>query len=367
MRLDENNEVLASRQESFPARLLVRLDRYQRDHRWLGLPVALIYKYQEDQGGYLAALITYYGFLSLFPLLLILVTVLGFVLAGSPGLQQQLLHTALGEFPVVGTQLADNVHILHGSVPALVIGILVSLYGALRVAHAAQYALNQVWAIPRRAWPNPVHAYGRALLLVGGLGIALLVTTGLSALTTTEQAFSGFFGVAFGVLIRLVATLLAVATNTGVFVLAFRVLTARQIPLRDLRGGAIVAGVVWQALQELGTYYVARELRGINAAYGLFSIVLGLLAWIYVGAFIVVFAAEFNVVLANRLWPRALAGAVGETTELTRADRRVYAAYAAAQQYTSAQTVQVNFKTPESVSHTESELERTSPDLPRIE
>lgn len=353
-------------QQGDPGGLLARIDRYQRTHRWVGLPVAVVYKFVDDQGGYLAALITYYGFLSIFPLLLILVTVLGFVLSGNPALQQQMLHTVLGEFPLVGEQLAGSIHTLHGSVPALVIGILVSGYGALRVAHAGQYALNQVWAIPRWAWPNQVRAYGRALLLVTGLGVALLATAALSGLTTAQHAFGGLFGVALDVAIRVVATLLAVAINAGVFVLAFRVLTAHQIPLRDLRDGAIAAGIAWQVLLEVGTYYVARELSGLNAAYGIFSVVLGLLAWIYLGAFLVVVAAELNVVRANRLWPRSLLVRFTETTDLTRADRRAYASYATAQRHTPAQTVDVRFGTPNAPEE-ETELERTDPNLPPID
>lgn len=347
--------------------LLARVDHYQREHPWLGLPVAVVRKYSDDQGGYLAALLTYYGFLSVFPLLLILVTVLGFLLAGNPGLQGRLVQTALGEFPIVGDELGGSVHTLNGSVPALVVGVLVGGYGALRFAHAGQYVLNQVWAIPRRAWPDPFRAYARALLLVAGIGLALVATTALSGFTTAEHALGWVLGGTLSLVLRIVAIALAVVVNTGVFVLAFRVLTARHVPLRDLRPGAVAAGVAWQVLQEIGTYYVARELRGINAAYGMFSIVLGLLAWIYLGALLVVVAAEFNSVRANRLWPRALRAAFTETTELTRADRRAYALYASAQQHTSAQDVTVHFRTPHTAPEPESELERTDPDLPPVE
>ena len=351
------------------AELVARVDDYQRAHRWLGLPLAVIRKYTDDQGGYLAALLTYYAFLSVFPLLLILVTVLGFVLADSPDLQGRLLHTALGEFPIVGGELATSVHTLHGSVPALVIGVVVGGYGALRFAHAGQYVLNQVWAIPRRAWPDPFRAYARALLLVAGLGLALIATTALSGLSTAENVLGGVevLGGTLALTTRIVAQLLAVLVNTGVFVLAFRVLTAHNIPLRDLRPGAIAAGVLWQVMQAIGTYVVGRELRGINAAYGMFSIVLVLLAWIYVGAFLVVLAAEYNAVRANRLWPRTLVAAFRETTELTRADRRAYSLYATAQQHTAAQDVSVHFHTQHTVREPESEPERTDPDLPPVQ
>lgn len=360
----DDSSMSSHRQGSW-ARLLVRADRYQREHRWAGLPVAVVFKFIEDQGGYLAALLTYYGFLSIFPLLMIATTVLGFVLAGTPGLREELLHTVLAEFPIVGDQLATHIHTLHGSVPALVIGALVSSYGALRVARAAQNALNQVWAIPRHAWPDPFRAYGRALVLIAGLAAAIIATTGLSWISTTTQALTGTLGSVLAVAVRAVATLLAAAVNAGAFLLAFRILTAHQIPLRDMRTGAIAAGITWQALLEIGTYYVARELHGVNAAYGLFSIVLVLMAWIYLGALITVLAAELNVIRADRLWPRSLRAAFVTTSELTRADRRAYSAYAAAQRHTTAQRVEVRFDN--SDADTEAEAERTNPRLPRID
>ena len=107
------------------------IDAYQRRHRWLGFPLAVVYKFGDDQGPYLAALITYYGFLSLFPLLLLLVTILGFVLQGDPHLQDELLDSALAQFPVIGSQLRENVHSLTGSGTGLAVGIVGTLYGCL--------------------------------------------------------------------------------------------------------------------------------------------------------------------------------------------------------------------------------------------
>lgn len=107
------------------------VDEFQRRHAWVGLPLAVLYKFVDDQGTYLAALITYYGFVSLFPLLLLLVSVLGFVLHGNPGLQQHVLHSALRDFPIVGDQIGQNVHSLHGNAFALMVGIVVSLVGGL--------------------------------------------------------------------------------------------------------------------------------------------------------------------------------------------------------------------------------------------
>jgi len=133
-------------------------------------------------------LIAYYAFVSLFPLLLLLSTVLGLVLVWHPGLQEQVLHSALSQFPVIGDQLGQP-HRLGGGVGGLVIGGVGALYGGLGVAQATQNAMNTAWAVPRNNRPNPVKARGRSLLLLGTVGVALLGTTVISALGGGAGAF----------------------------------------------------------------------------------------------------------------------------------------------------------------------------------
>lgn len=316
-----------------------RVDEYQRQHRWLGLPLAVVYKFFDDQGSYLAALITYYGFVSLFPLLLLFTTLLGFALHGDHGLQQQVLHSALSQFPIIGDQIGKNVGSLHGSVVAVIVGVLGSLYGGLGAAQAAQNALNVAWAVPRNVRPNPLKARLRSLLLLLIIGGGILLTTVLSALTTGAQAYGANLGIGF----RVCAQVLAVVLNVFLFILAFRVLTAREVTIRQVRAGAVGAAIAWQLLQTLGTYYVSHVLRGASATYGLFGIVLGLLAWIYLGALVVIISAEVNVVRAERLWPRSLLTPFTDKVRLTTADRRAYTAYAQAQQNKGFQHVDVHF------------------------
>jgi membrane protein len=138
-----------------------RLDDYQRRHRGAGFPLAVIYKFVDDQGSYLAALIAYYGFLSLFPLLLLLPSLLGFVLEGDPGLQQQILQSTLSQFPVIGDQLSDPEG-LQGGTTTVVIGIVGSLYGGLGVAQATQNAMNVLWAVPRPSLSTPACSCSRS-------------------------------------------------------------------------------------------------------------------------------------------------------------------------------------------------------------
>ena len=157
------------------------LDRFQQRHRVLGFPFAVRQKYAEDQGGYLAASVTYYAFFSIFPLLLVLVTLLGYALEGDPDLQRRVLDSALADFPVIGPQLEDNVHSLRGSIAALAVGIGVALWAGTGVALALENALDHIWGIPIRRRINPLFARLRALLWIAVLGGITLVGTVLAS------------------------------------------------------------------------------------------------------------------------------------------------------------------------------------------
>jgi membrane protein len=320
------------------------LDDYQRRHRWLGLPIAIIYKYVDDQGSYLAALITYYGFLSLFPLLLLAATILGFIVHGDGALQQKLLGSALSQFPIIGKQLTSNIHGYRGSNAGVVIGLLVAAYGGLGVAQAGQNAMNVVWAVPRNARPNPFAARLRSLALLATLGLGVLITTTLSAVGAVAHDWSKHQGLgATGVVLVVLASLIA---NIGLFLVAFRFLTTHGLGWRDIWLGAVVSAVAWQLLQLAGAYYVANELRGAQEVYGTFALVLGLIAWIYLEAVVFVMAAELNVVVRRRLWPRALLTPFTDDVELTNADERAYGSYAKAQRAKAYEQIDVEFDPP---------------------
>jgi membrane protein len=325
------------------SRVVDAIDAYQRGHRWLGFPLAVVYKFGDDQGPYLTALITYYGFLSLFPLLLLLVTILGFVLQGDPDLQDRLVDSALAELPIIGSQLRENVHSLKGSGVGLAVGILGTLYGCLGAAGATQNAFNRAWAVPRNERPNPIALRLRSLVLLLVLGAGVLVTTTLSGLTTAGGAFGATVDTWLGIAVIPLATL----ANVGLFMLAFRVLTASEVPTRQLRIGALVAGIGWEIVQVLGTYFVAHALKGAPEAYGVFGLVLGLIAWIYLLALVIVFAAEVNVVAERRLWPRALLTPFTDRVRLTPADKRAYAAYAESERHKGFEVVDVGFEPPD--------------------
>jgi YihY family inner membrane protein len=285
-------------------------DRYQQRHAWLGFPLAVQQKYSDDQGGYLAATITYYGFFSIFPLLLVATTILGFVLPGHRHLQQSIVGSALGQFPLVGHDL--RLHTLHGSVLALVLGLLLSLWAGMGVFLAAENAMNQLWGIPFRQRPDFLHARMRALLLLLVLGAGALGTTILSGL--------GTFGASYSLAWKVGAVALSTALDIGLFWLACRLLTVTAVAWSCLRGGAVAAGVAWQVLQAVGSYYVGHELKNASNVYGTFASVIALLSFIYLSAHLTLLAAEGNVVATRKLWPRSFSMVFQQRP--TDADRR---------------------------------------------
>lgn len=315
-----------------------RLDSYQRRHPWAGFPIGVAYKFFDDQGNYLAALITYYAFLSLFPLLLLGSSILGFVLQGNPDLQQAILDSALRRLPVIGDELGQP-RGLRGNSLAVVVGAIGSLYGALGVAQATQNAMNIAWAVPRNRRPNPLLVRARSIVLLALSGLGLLLTTLMS-------------GVGAGVvsaidelswLLKGLVGLLTILLNAAIFSVLFRFATARRQSLRTALPGALFVATVWQALQYGGTAYVRAVMESTSATNGVFAVVLGLIAWIYVGAAAVVFGVEINVVRAGHLYPRALLTPFTDDVDLTEADRVAYTRYAQAQRNKGFQSVSVSF------------------------
>jgi YihY family inner membrane protein len=278
-------------------RLLRRVDRLQQRSRWLGFPFAVMRKFGDDNGAALTTVIAYNAFFAFFPLLLVVVTVLGFLLGRDSGFQQRLLDSAVAEFPIIGDQLQNNIHGLRGSGVGLVVGLMVFAWGARGLTQVTQHAMAEIWNIPGRQRPGFLARQVRGLLLLVVFAVGLAATS----LLTWLGSYGGKAGA-----VALANLTAAAALNVGMFLLVFRVLTPRQIPTRQLVVGALVAGVAWQALQAGGGYLVGHYLRHTSQVYGVFAIVLGLLFWLYLGAQLALYGAEVNVVAARRLWPRSL-------------------------------------------------------------
>ncbi len=270
-------------------------DRYQQSKPWLAVPIAVVKKYSDDQAGNLAALIAYYAFFSLFPLLLLMTTVLGFVLHGDPSAQQSIQKSVLGQFPVIGDQLKQ--HALHGSVTAIVVGSLGALWGGLAVTNAAQQAFDRVWAVAFKDRPDffITRLRGIALLLVlGTLSIAASIASGV---------VSGGLG---GAAVKIAGIASSLVLNLVLFMSAFRVLTSASVATRSLWKGAVTAAVLWEILQIVGGAYIGHVVRHASPTYGLFTLVIGLLVWLHLAATVTLYSAEINVVLERHLWPRSL-------------------------------------------------------------
>jgi YihY family inner membrane protein len=315
-----------------------RFDSFQRRHRWAGYPLGVVYKFGDDQGNYLAALLTYYAFLSVFPLLLLGSAILGFVLQGNEHLQHQILDSTLARFPVIGDDLRAPGG-LKGSGIAVAVGILTSLYGGLGVANATQNALNVAWAVPRNRRPNPIMIRLRSLVLLAFSGFAIIATTLIANTTIGVSALGGDLQPG----VRWLITIGTVLVNAAIFMVIFRLAAAHKHPIHQDIPGALFVSVIWQLLQYVGSAYVSRVVQDQSATTGAFAVVLGMLAWIYLGAMAVIAAIEINVVLANRLYPRALLTPFTDNVDLTDADRLVYTRYAKAQGHKGFQSVDVTF------------------------
>jgi membrane protein len=272
-----------------------RFDRFQQKHKAWAIPMAVVRKFGNDQAGNLAALIAYYAFFSIFPLLLVFTTILGFVLQGNSTLYKNVSDSVLGHFP--GLQLGT--HPLTGSVPALIIGVLGSLWGGLGVTQAAQNAFDRVWAVPFKDRPDFIHSRVRGLLLLMCLGVLFLASAVVTSLVTVTLS---------GVLVKIAGYVITLGVNFGLYVAAFRFLTAATIPTRCLWLGAAVGAVFLEILQLVGGIYVKHVINNAHETYGVFATVIGLLVWLHLLAQMTLYAAEINVVVVRKLWPRSLLG-----------------------------------------------------------
>ncbi|HEX6400749.1 MAG TPA: YihY/virulence factor BrkB family protein [Actinomycetota bacterium] len=322
---------MSEKEPGSAVRVLRRIDDVQRRNPLLAFPVAVAKKFGDDRAGQLAALIAYYGFFSLFPLLLVFATLVAFAARDDPELERALLDSAVRQFPVVGTRIRDSIGELSGSPVALVVGIVGAVWSGTAVVTAAQHAMDEVWDVPRAERPALWRRALRALALLVVAALTVVVTALLANLGDGTGLASLAGRVAGGVLVLLV--------SVGLFAIAYRVLTVARVGWRDVLPGAVVAAVAWGGLLLLGGWIVDQQIRNASQAYGFFAIVIGLLTWIFLAAQVFVAAAEVNVVRARRLWPRSLVD-----PPLREPDRRSLAAQAQEERAKPEQRVEVRFE-----------------------
>jgi YihY family inner membrane protein len=305
-------------------------DTVQQRHRWLAVPMAVVKKFGDDHGGNLAALVAYYAFFSLFPLLLVLVTILGYVLQGDAATQNSIKSSVLAQFPIIGSDISKNIHELHGHVFALVIGLVTSLLAGLGVTQAAQNAFDTVWAVPMKDRRDFLWSRLRGLLLLVTLGVLFILATLASGLVT------GGLG---GPLAKVGGIVLSFVLNLALFLAAFRLLTSKTVGTHCLWAGVALAAFAWTGLQVLGGIYIGHVFKHSTSTYGFFGIVIALLVWLHLGAQITLYAAEVNVVVTRRLWPRSLLGPPS-----SKADERTLTALAKVEERHDTEKVDVEFR-----------------------
>jgi membrane protein len=285
-----------------------RADRWQRSHPIPAVLYAVNKKFGDDKANQYVVGLGWYGFMAIFPLLLVAVTIFGFI--GGRSLGQHLVAT-LHQFPVVGSEFnpAHASQSLHGSVIGLVIGLVALVYGAQGVTQTAQQAMVQVWNIPQLDVPGFVARLGRSLAGLAIIGGSFLVNAALATFAT---------GGGRSDLVRIPVLVGMVLVNVALYVAAFRALTPSAVPVRALVPGSAVAAVGFTVLITLGSGLVQHQVRNSSSTYGQFGVVIGLVAFLFLLAKISLYGAELNPVLTRKLWPRAL-----QSSRPTEADDQV--------------------------------------------
>ncbi len=306
-------------------RIIAWADRLQRNHGVLGFPYAVVKKYSDDDGGRQAALITYYGFLSIFPLLLLGVAVLSRVLADHPDLRQRLI-TA-----VVPQALRSTVEHSLATLPTSTIPFIVGLIGLLLsgtgVVFSAYQTLNHVAAVRYRFRAGFFSRYVRVFVVLVTLLAGALATGALTVVATALPSQPG--------LQRAAAVLGSALVVFAVLLLGAKLLLARPAPVRALWPGAIMGAAVVTVVLNAGAPLLARLVAKAGPVYGSFATVAGMFALLYLVGQALVYAAEVAAVRYAQLWPRAL-----DPNRPTAADARAMALLAREQERIPAARIQ---------------------------
>jgi YihY family inner membrane protein len=294
-------------------RIVKKIDLWQQKHGFISFPYAVIKKYGNDNGSYQAALLTYYGFLSLFPLLLVTATLIQLLFHGNIEVKHEVA-TAVGHFfPLLGSQLESNIHGMKSTGIGLAIGLLFTLYGARGAADALRFGLDNIWQVPKKeraGFPKSVlHSF--IIMLYAGAGF--IATLAVSSFTAT---------LGHATWVKIVLNLAGFLVTFGVILGIFSVAILRKVSVKFMMVGAAIAAAAIQLLLTFGGLVLAHQLQNLGDLYGTFAIVLGLLFWIYLIAQIVLYAAEIDTVRYYKLWPRSL-----NDRQRTDADRYAYKLY----------------------------------------
>jgi YihY family inner membrane protein len=284
--------------------LTLGVDRFQRRFRVTGVAFAVVKRYGEDHGGQLAGLVTFYGFLSVFPLLLLLLTFAGIFLEGTK-LQEDIINSALAQFPVIGDQLASNIHaIARGNPFAITVSVIGLIWGSLGVTSSMQLAAHRIWRRPREEEPG---IWPRTLKGIEILSTVLLIVVVSSVAAALSTIGVQYFG-GSSIWPRVIIFVAALGVNFLGYVLILWLLAPPDRTLRLVLPGAIAGAIGWTILQAISGYLLGHQFHHASQIYGFFAVVLGMIFWISLGVQLFLYATELNVVIARREWPRYLFG-----------------------------------------------------------
>ena len=271
-----------------------RIERWMKN-RVVAFVLLIQKRFGEDGGGILAASLTYYAFLSLFPLLLVAASAIGFVLADDPAGQARLAKKVAGSIPGLGKILRDNVDALvDARGTAGIIGLAGALWSGTGLARAASFGLGRVSRKPEKG--NLIQTQLWAVGSTIGLGLLALVATGVGA-ALPAVAFSDTAGAALGIL----GVVAGFALDLALFTACYRVLNrSLPRPITHVWRGAVIPALGWTALKYLGTWYAARTVSSSTAVFGAFASVVGILVILYLVARLFVYGAEVNEVSRER-------------------------------------------------------------------
>ncbi len=280
----------------FPMSVLNRVDEVQKRHRRTSIAVATFKKFSDDKSSNLATMIAFWAFFGIFPLLLVLVTLLGWILSGSD--KASVLGHIADLFPLLDPKTVTG---LSGSWWAIVLGLLTALWSGLGVVRTVQFAFDTTWGVPDEERPGMAKQVLRSVWILATIGFGLVLTTLLSGFIVSASN-----GVDLGVAGRIAGYVIAVALNLGLFLAAFMILTTREVTVREVMPGAVFAGLVFFILQQLSAFIISSHLKNAQSTYGHFATVITILWWFYIQAQVTLLGAQLNVVLEQKLYPRSL-------------------------------------------------------------
>jgi YihY family inner membrane protein len=285
--------------------ILHKIDSWQRKNRVAGFVLAVGKKYSDDQTGYLAAILTYYGFLAIFPLMLVTTTVIKQLLPVGSQFRNKLITNLSAHVPIIGSQLSSNVHGLRHSGLALFVAILLTIYGMRGIANATQYSLNHIWLVQKAKRPHFPHNTLKSMAIVVVVGVGFLGTGAMSSYISA---------LGHSLLTRIVTVLVSLVILALTLQATFVIGTAKTQKHRQVFRVASLAAIGLEILQLIGGYIIINELKHLTSLYGLFAAVLGLIFWLYLMAQVVLCAIEAGSVSDMKLWPRGI-GPLSQTPQ----------------------------------------------------